>query len=313
MRIFRWLLALVALAVLGLDLYMSSKGIHLCPYEGCRVVSSTPFATLLGYPLVLWGIVFFAVAFLLAPSNALFALWSSIGMGFSLYMIYLQVFVVGKLCQLCLFVEAVVFVMFLSSLRWKRGLLPLIVIVGFLSTHALYTFPPAYADGSLEKAATWKGTGKYRIMFFFDPLCPACERSFKLLQGQKEKLAEVQFKSTAIHTGSMRRAAVFYGLCMSGKDPWEAFRLVHGERPPQLSRTPTYAKVKGIVEQNLSAIKALGIDAVPVIVVLDGESRRILVGYRELEEWLRSVSSNAPSPPLFLPLEQGICTPKHCD
>ncbi len=313
MKVFRWLFMLVALVLLAVDYYMSQRGVSLCPYQGCKVVAHTPFAVLLGKPLTLWGMAFFVLGFVLSFSESLLFLLFSVGVGFSLYMVYLQAFVIGKLCQLCLLVEAVVFLVFLTLLSDRRmGSAFVLVLLGFLGTHALYTFPPAYADAALEAAATYTGNGSVRAAFFFDPMCPACEKAYGELVKHKGLFARLTFKCIAAHEGSFERARLFYGLCLSGESPWKAFEVVHSGKRPGVEKPPA-AKVKGVTDANLKGLQALGIDAVPVLVVDEGVKKYLLVGYEELKEWLLSRTSPPATSPLFVPLEGGVCTPKRCD
>ncbi|WP_068550091.1 vitamin K epoxide reductase family protein [Thermosulfidibacter takaii] len=311
MRLFRWLLLLLGIGVLAADVYFAQHGKHFCPYEGCKIVASTPFSVLLGYPLTFWGLAFFLGAFLFSFFEPLFALWISLGTGFSLYMIYLQYGVIGKLCQLCLLVEGIVLVLFITSLRSKRfSSLLFFVLIGFLGTHFLYTFPPDYVDSRVEKAATWKGQGEYEVSFFFDPLCPACGKTFELLKKKEEFLKEIKFKSLAIHKGSFERARAFYDECLKGKEPWSAFELIHRKDFSYSKYEVPVAKVKGIVKRNLDAILAFGLNAVPVLVVHNSDRHKILVGYGSISQWLDSLSKRVESLPVFQPIEGEVCTPQ---
>ncbi len=319
MRVFRWLLLLLGLALLGIDLYFMQHGKTLCPYEGCKVVSSTPFAVLRGYPLSVWGIFFFASAFIFSWLEELLSVWVALGMGFSLYMVYLQFFVINRLCQMCLLIEAIVCLLFFTLLSGRRFLyMLLLIVIGFLGTHALYTFPPDYADPKVAEAAVWKGSGEYTVAFFFDPLCPACGKSFRLMKENRKVFKEVRFKSLAIHDGSFKRARAFYDMCYSGRDPWDAFELVHRKEFSHEKYKVSYAKVKGIVKRNLDAIIAMGIDAVPVLVVYDSKSIcKVLIGYSSIKAWLEEVTYSEPQGsgiPLLHPLEGELCTPtKECN
>ncbi len=311
MRLFRQLLILAGIVLLGLDIYLQSHGSHLCPYEGCRIVAQTPFATLKGYPLTLWGLVFFVVALIFSFSPALLGLWCSLGLGFSAYMVYLQVFVIERLCQMCLLVEAIVLLLFLSLLDASRlkNMLCLFV-VGLLGTHALYTFPPGYVSPRLADAAVWKGKGEYRVVFFFDPLCPACERAYQVMREHRELWSSVTFRSLAIHKGSLERAVLFYGLCLSNGDPWAAFEVCHS-REPHAEAKFSVSGVDKVVEENLRALQTIGVDAVPAIFVCDGGRCRVFVGYRQFSDWVASVAKpQQPETTIFQPIEQGVCTPK---
>ncbi|NPA15569.1 MAG: hypothetical protein GXO44_03350, partial [Deferribacteres bacterium] len=195
MRKFKLFLIFIGLAVLAVDIYMSHRGASLCPFEGCRVVAETPFARIWGIPLNYWGIAFFVVSLFLIASDYLFAYWVSVGLGFSLYLVFLQFAVIKKVCQLCLFVEIIVFIMFVASLnsRFLKKML-LFVIIGFFATHAFYTFPPPYKTDSLKQLATWRGNGELVLDFFFDPDCPGCEKVFKKLAGERKLIKQITFR-----------------------------------------------------------------------------------------------------------------------
>ena len=180
MRKFKFLIILLGIAVLIVDTYMIHHGGSLCPFEGCKIVSETSFSKIWGIPLNYWGIAFFVISMFFLFIEGLFFYWISIGLGFSLYMVFLQLAVIGKLCQLCIFVEALVFVLFIISLKekyFKKSLL--FILLGFFVTHAFYTFPPYYVSPSTKNVSIWKGNGDYDLEFFFDPECSACERAFE--------------------------------------------------------------------------------------------------------------------------------------
>lgn len=99
-----WYLAYSALTDTAL-----SCGINVI--DGCNTVAQSEYSRLLGIPLGLYGVAFYALTFILAGvllavpkhgiAKALFAL-SGIGLVFSLYFLGLQVFVIKALCVYCL-------------------------------------------------------------------------------------------------------------------------------------------------------------------------------------------------------------------
>ncbi len=228
-------------------------------------------------------------------------------------MVFLQVFVIGKLCQLCLLVEILVLLLFITSFRFSRVAYALfLLLVGFLTTHAMYTFPPDYTDPALVRAATWEGKGAYTVKFFFDPQCPACEKAFEVMKSYRSDFASVEFRSVAIHKGSFEKALGFYLLCERGEDPWMAFEKIHsGSSVPFVAGGALAVKVRSLVDSNLHVLLGIGIDAVPVIMVEKGENRRVFVGYKELENFLAKNGGEEPPPlMMFHPMTEGVCTPK---
>lgn len=108
---------LLPLSLIGL---IDSFAIHQKIYGGyylpcvigksCDIVLYSKYSTLFGVHLSYWGIAFYSFIFLLALLNIFFGkkflrfiYYSSIfaGMIFSLYLLYLQIFLIGNLCVYC--------------------------------------------------------------------------------------------------------------------------------------------------------------------------------------------------------------------
>jgi uncharacterized membrane protein len=75
--------------------------------EGCQTVQSSRYASLLGIPVAVLGLVaygglVFSVAVWAEIGIFLSFLISLVGTLFSVYLTYLEVFVIGALCQWCL-------------------------------------------------------------------------------------------------------------------------------------------------------------------------------------------------------------------
>ena len=107
--------ALLALAVVGVLISAYLTWTHfagLTPVctgsgEGCQTVQSSRYASLLGIPVALLGLVaygglVFSVALWKEIGIYLGFLISLVGTLFSIYLTYLEVFVIGALCQWCL-------------------------------------------------------------------------------------------------------------------------------------------------------------------------------------------------------------------
>jgi uncharacterized membrane protein len=137
------LAALAALAGLFVATYLALFklgyiGNLVCAVGSCEVVQTSKWATLLGYPVAVWGVVYYvavlAVALAgLSPSFAdnrrlsqLLVLMTATGVLFSLWLTYLELFVIDAICMWCV-VSAVLattlFVIALLDLRELSALL----------------------------------------------------------------------------------------------------------------------------------------------------------------------------------------------
>jgi uncharacterized membrane protein len=107
--------ALLVLAVLGFGISAYLTWTHfegLTPVctgsgEGCETVQSSRYATILGIPVALLGLVAYGGLILSAAAWReagiyLGFLISLVGTLFSAYLTYLEIFVIGALCQWCL-------------------------------------------------------------------------------------------------------------------------------------------------------------------------------------------------------------------
>lgn len=128
--------ALLALAVVGVLISAYLTWTHfagLTPVctgsgEGCQTVQSSRYASLLGIPVALLGLVaygglVFSVAVWAEIGIFLGFLISLVGTLFSVYLTYLEVFVIGALCQWCL---ASAVIMFAALVCATLAVLPLL-------------------------------------------------------------------------------------------------------------------------------------------------------------------------------------------
>ncbi len=106
---------IVALVGLADSVYLSVKHFTAEPVpcslvEGCEKVLSSPYAEVAGVPIAAAGALAYFTAFSLAVLAAygdermwkLFGGLATLMAGFSLWLIYLQAFVIGAFCQFCL-------------------------------------------------------------------------------------------------------------------------------------------------------------------------------------------------------------------
>ena len=139
----RMLAALVALAGLFVALYLTLFklgyiGNLVCAVGSCEVVQTSKWATFLGYPVAAWGVTYYvgvlAVALAgLSPSlvdsrrvSQLLVLMTATGVLFSLWLTYLELFVIAAICMWCVVsavLAAILFVIALLDLREVSALL----------------------------------------------------------------------------------------------------------------------------------------------------------------------------------------------
>ncbi len=108
-------------------------------FEGCEKVANSPYAVILGVPVALLGMIYYTALFFLSylyyeTKNPRLAPWilglPVAGFLFSLYLVYLQLFVIKAICVYCagsalistiLFILSLVLVLSASATRTKQG------------------------------------------------------------------------------------------------------------------------------------------------------------------------------------------------
>lgn len=130
---------IAALALIGvfvatyLTLYkLGVIGELTCSVQGCETVNSSRWATFLGFPVAAWGVAFYAAMFVVALigtsgdyegekniSQAL-TLMSGVGVLFSAWLTYLELFVIHAICIWCVISAVIVTAIFILSLRDLR-------------------------------------------------------------------------------------------------------------------------------------------------------------------------------------------------
>ncbi len=117
----------LALSLLGImiSIYLTAyhyAGIPLaCPTGGiinCENVLNSSYAYLLGVPIAVFGVAFFAVEILLLlrmRSEDALAIWNALGIGFVVYFIYLEK-LVGNICIFCTAVHVIVLLLLAVTL-----------------------------------------------------------------------------------------------------------------------------------------------------------------------------------------------------
>ena len=95
--------------------HLTGRSVRCTVTSGCSEVLASPYATIGGYPLALFGALAYFTAFSLATLAAfgsrragnLFAVLVALMFAISLWLLYLQAFVLQAFCQYCLLSAAV--------------------------------------------------------------------------------------------------------------------------------------------------------------------------------------------------------------
>ena len=137
------LAALAALAGLFVALYLTLYklgyiGTLVCAVGSCEVVQTSKWATLLGYPVAAWGVMYYATVLAvslagLGPAlvdsrrlSQLLVLMTATGVMVSLWLTYLELFVIHAICMYCVVsavIATILFVIALLDLREVSALL----------------------------------------------------------------------------------------------------------------------------------------------------------------------------------------------
>lgn len=132
---------IAALALLGvfvaayLTLYkVGVIGSLACSIGSCTTVQSSRYATLLGIPVAAWGLAFYVTTFIVAmaglqdrfadsrPISLFLVASSGVGTAFSLWLTYLEAFVIRAWCQWCVVSAFIVLGIFICSVLDLREL-----------------------------------------------------------------------------------------------------------------------------------------------------------------------------------------------
>lgn len=112
------MVALVALAGAFIALYLTLYklgyiGTLVCAVGSCETVQTSKWATFLGFPVGAWGVAYYVAVFCIAlvgltPQlsehvglSQLLAAMTTFGVVFSLWLTYLELFVIHAICQWC--------------------------------------------------------------------------------------------------------------------------------------------------------------------------------------------------------------------
>ncbi len=126
---------IAALALIGvfialyLTLYKVGTIGHLaCGFGSCERVNTSKWATFVGAPVAMWGLGFYVATFIVAVAGTspgyanrrevsyLLAAMSGIGVVFSAWLTYLELFVIDAICRYCVMSAVIVTLIFIVSL-----------------------------------------------------------------------------------------------------------------------------------------------------------------------------------------------------
>ncbi|MBW8768780.1 MAG: vitamin K epoxide reductase family protein [Gemmatimonadetes bacterium] len=139
----RMLVALVALAGVFVALYLTLYklgyiGTLACAVGSCETVQTSKWATFLGVPVGAWGVGYYVVVLALGlvgltPRYAdtrrlseILVLLTGFGLLFSIWLTYLELFVIHAICQWCVISAILATILFIVSLLDLRELTRLV-------------------------------------------------------------------------------------------------------------------------------------------------------------------------------------------
>lgn len=124
------LLLLLAGAVLSFYLFYSDviNVPAICPTNGCATVASSKYSRFLGIPVSLWGLIYysaFSVIFFIKDKlkdrfDLFFKFFLLAGIGFTVYLRYLEFFVIKAVCIWCwgsVLIVILLLILYLLSIR----------------------------------------------------------------------------------------------------------------------------------------------------------------------------------------------------
>jgi uncharacterized membrane protein len=125
---------IAALALIGvfvalyLTLYKIGTIGHLaCGFGSCERVNTSTWATFVGLPVAMWGLGFYVATLIVAIAGTsprlasrreisyLLAAMSGVGVAFSAWLTYLELFVIDAICRYCVMSAVIVTLIFIVS------------------------------------------------------------------------------------------------------------------------------------------------------------------------------------------------------
>ncbi len=133
---YRMAAALLSLAGFFVSLYLylykiGRIGTLACGTGGCETVQTSPFSRFLGLEVALYGVVGYLVLLVLSMdtlrrplagiSSRLLLILSGTGLAFTIYLTYLELFVIKAICRWCVGSAVIITLIFIVALLdWRR-------------------------------------------------------------------------------------------------------------------------------------------------------------------------------------------------
>ena len=120
-------LALVGIAIAFYDAYAIYNAQALwCPppVNGCNEVASSPYARIFNLPVGYFGVIYYLYMFGLAALLAFDPLslaYTVLGVGFSIYFMYLQIVFIHAFCIYCLASAVTTLLLFIAAISYFRA------------------------------------------------------------------------------------------------------------------------------------------------------------------------------------------------
>lgn len=116
-------LSIIGVVVSSYLLYTKySGGQYVCGISSCDNVNTSQYSIFMGLPVSSWGVMFYYIIFilLLKENIKIVYYFSLIGLLFSAYLTYLEIFVIRSWCQWCVLSAWITVGLFIISLRLKK-------------------------------------------------------------------------------------------------------------------------------------------------------------------------------------------------
>ena len=137
---YRMAAALLSLAGFFVSLYLylykiGRIGTLACGTGGCETVQTSPFSRFLGLEVALYGVIGYLVLLVLSVdmlrrpvagiSSRLLPILSGVGLAFTIYLTYLELFVIKAICRWCVGSAVIITLIFIVALLdWRRRAAP---------------------------------------------------------------------------------------------------------------------------------------------------------------------------------------------
>ena len=137
---YRMAAALLSLAGFFVSLYLylykiGRIGTLACGTGGCETVQTSPFSRFLGLEVALYGVIGYLVLLVLSMdmlrrpvagiSSRLLPILSGVGLAFTIYLTYLELFVIKAICRWCVGSAVIITLIFIVALLdWRRRAAP---------------------------------------------------------------------------------------------------------------------------------------------------------------------------------------------